>query len=255
MHINGIGKLFCIAIIGCGILAGTADARHRGRRHYRGYRTRSNSQSVLARLYAEQLRAAAIRDAAVRAARAESNRATTALYLAQIRLEREYKLSAGASSAANRLQAAQQELEAIHEAAINELLKTPAYATAVTAKNAAIARLGELKESNSSSPQWLSAVAARTEAALLVSRLEMAAFKTDESVRAATQRVDAALAEVKADRRRFEATIRGDANVVMASSDLVEAKKQVARAYSAGNKSLAATNRGRASSRTVRPSR
>jgi hypothetical protein len=209
----------------------------------------------MARLYAEQLRAAAIRDAALRAARAESNRASTALYLAQVRLEREYKTSSGASSVAGRLREAQQELEAAHEIVIKELLKTPEYESAVKGKKAAITQLDALKQSDPTSPQWLNAVAARTEAASLVSRLEAAAFKGNETVQSASRRVEAALEEVRADRRRFESMIRGDANVAVASSDLVEARKQMAQAYAAGNKSLAAANRGRPSSRTVRPSR
>lgn len=289
MRINKICRLFCIAVVGCCILVSAADARYRGRRHHRGYRSRPNSHSVLARMYAEQLRAAAIRDAAVRAARAETARASTALYLAQIRLQREYQLSSSAVATANRLRLAQQELEAAHESVITELLKTPEYESAVKTKNEAIARIEGMKESDSSSPQWLAAVAARTAAASLVSRLEAAAFKNNETVQAATQRVDAALEEVKADRRKLlmstdrmspakqrvagnpwlplgatgafdaqtsiEATIRGDVAVTAASSDLLEARKQTASAYAAGNDYLAKAGRGRPNSRSTRPSR
>lgn len=255
MQVDHICKLFCLAIVSCGIIVSTADARSRGRRHHRGYRASSSSQSVLARMYAEQLRAAAIRDAAVGAARAESNRASMALYLLQSRLKRDYKLTDGAQTAATRLRLAQQELEAAHESVIVELAKTPEYAAAVKSKQAAIAQVEAMKEFGSNTPQWLTVVAAKTAAASLVSRLELAAFKNNETVQSAVRRVDAALAEVKADRRRYETGVRGDTGVAAASADLVEARKQLARAYAAGNGNLANTGRGRPNSRSTRSSR
>ena len=241
-----------LAVVCLLVFADVADAGYRGRRHHRSHRsgrTGSNIQSVMARAYAEQMRAAAVREAALQAARAETNRATIKLYTTRVRLEKEFRLSPEVKAAESKLKEAQRELEEAHESVIAKLRSRPDYQAASRTKDDANSRVKSLETQPAGSPVLLEAASSLTAAASDVSRIERAAFKSDAAVQAAERRAATALEEVQSSRLQFKASISSNPAIAAASGDVLQARRRMAAAHATGNASQAGAGRGRTNSR------